>query len=66
MKTNIQIIQSIKDHMKFEIEFTPHCFDTESWKTYCLIIRDNLEHEEIIAFFDELKKFAIEKGAIKE
>lgn len=65
MKTNIQIIESIKDRMKFEIKFTRR-IDTGTLKTYCSIIRENLEHDEAIAFFDELKKFAIENGVIKK
>lgn len=65
MKTNTQIIDFIKGMMKAEIEFTPNCFGTETWKTYCFIIRENLDHEEVIAFFDEIKKFAIEKGVMK-
>lgn len=64
MKTNVEIIESIKDRMKFEIEFTPNVFDTEAWKTYCAIVKDILEHEDLMAFFNELKQFAIEKGAM--
>lgn len=66
MKTNTQIIDFIKGQMKCEIEFTPNCFQTDTWKTYCFILNENLDYGEREDFYNEIRKFAIEKGAIKE
>lgn len=62
MKSNAEIVEFIKGSMKFDIEFEKDPFKTERWKTFCFILNNNLEHDELISLFNELKQFAIEKG----